>query len=216
MRRNVGRISGLAASLLPLAAGVVVATSGCGEPVIRRAEAAPTAGSVLEASSLYLLDLDDRPVDLERLGAGRIHVAVFTRSDCPVSNRFAPEVRSLYEGFHAKGVDFFLIYVDPSEKPDAIREHLRQYEYPCQALRDPKHTLVAQTGASVTPEAVVFDNNWKITYRGRINNMVEEVGNSRADATKHDLRDAIEATVAGRPVAEPVTMAKGCYIIDLN
>lgn len=125
-------------------------------------------------------------------------------------------MRGIFEKVHLQGVDFYLIYVDPSEKPDAIREHLRQYEYPCAGLRDPDHTLVAETGASVTPEAVVFDSDWRIAYRGRISDEYVEVGKSRTNSIHHDLQDAIEATLAGRPVAAPVTRAVGCDIGDLR
>ena len=173
-------------------------------------------GTSLKTDSLKLVDLDGKPFDLRKSSEGRVHVAVFTRSDCPVSNQTAPEVRELFEKLHSQGVDFYLIYVDPSEKPETIREHLRQYEYPCAGLRDPDHTLVAQTGATVTPEAVVFDGEWRIAYRGRINNEKVELGKSRTSSIRHDLQEAIEATLAGRPVAEPVTRAIGCYIGDLR
>jgi peroxiredoxin len=194
---------------------LAIGGSGCSDTG-RRAEAAPSPGSALNHSSLRLLDLDDQRFDLAKNGPGHVHVAIFTRSDCPVSNRFAPEVRKLFDEFHSKGADFYLVYVDPSEKPQAIRDHLRQYEYACPGLRDPEHTLVAQTGATVTPEAVVFDRNWQMTYRGRINDQYEDLGKARANSNKHDLRDAIEATLAGQPVAEPITKAVGCYIGDLK
>jgi peroxiredoxin len=177
------------------------------------AKQAPPSG---KEKSSGLLDLDGKPFDLRKASTGRVHVVVFTRSDCPVSNRFAPEVRSLCEKFRPQGVDIYLIYVDPNEKPEAIRDHLREYKYPCPGLRDPKHALVAETKATVTPEAVVFDAKWRVTYRGRINDQYESLGKSRATPTKHDLNDAIEATLAGRPVAEPVTKAVGCYIDDLE
>ncbi len=195
---------------------ILVASSGCSDRSGQAAAAAPTAGSTLNTDSLRLLDLDGKSFDLRKSSEGRVHVAVFTRSDCPVSNQFAPEVRGLFEKLHPQGADFYLIYVDPSEKPETIREHLRQYEYPCAGLRDPEHTLVAQTGATVTPEAVVFDNQWRITYRGRINDEYVDVGKSRTSSIRHDLQAAIEATLAGHPVAEPVTRAVGCYIGDLR
>jgi hypothetical protein len=143
-------------------------------------------------------------------------VVIFTRSDCPISNRYAPEVRKLYESFHPRGVGFFLVYVDPRQTPESIREHLAKFEYPCPALRDPRHTLAAHTGATVTPEVVVFDRAERITYRGRISDLFAGLGRARPVATKHDLRDAIEATLHGQPVAEPVTKAIGCYISDLK
>lgn len=194
---------------------LAVGGAGCAGPV-EKSTAAPTVGSSLDTEALKLVDLDGKPFDLRKGGEGKVHVVVFTRTDCPVSNQFAPEVRLMYEMLHSKGADFYLIYVDPKEKPEAIREHLRQYEYPCAGLRDPEHTLVAQTGATVTPEAVVFDSDWRITYRGRINNEYVEVGKSRTSSVQHDLQSAVEAALAGQPVAEPVTRAVGCYIGDLK
>jgi cytochrome oxidase Cu insertion factor (SCO1/SenC/PrrC family) len=199
-----------------LAAGILSGCSGCSVRGGQVAEAAPTARSSLNTDSLKLVDLDGKPFDLRKASEGRVHVVVFTRSDCPVSNQFAPEIRGLFEKLHSQGVDFYLIYVDPTEKPEAIRDHLRQYEYPCTGLRDPEHSLVAQTGATVTPEAVVFYSDWRIAYRGRINDEYVEVGKSKTSSIRHDLQDAIEATLAGRPVAEPVTRAVGCYIGDLR
>jgi hypothetical protein len=125
-------------------------------------------------------------------------------------------VRELCKEFQAKGVDFFLIYVDPQETTGAIRDHLREYKYPCAALRDSNHAFAEGTGATVTPEAVVFNDKWSAVYRGRINDMYEDFGKSRSVATKRDLRDAIAATLAGKAVAEPVTKAIGCYISDLK
>jgi cytochrome oxidase Cu insertion factor (SCO1/SenC/PrrC family) len=200
-----------------LAVAVWAGNSGCSSSAVAVvAEAAPTVGSLLNTSTLKLLDLDGKPFDLKTSSKGRVHVALFTRTDCPVSNQCAPEVRELYEKLHSKGVDVYLIYVDPNEKPEAIRKHLKEYEYPCAGLRDPDHTLVAQTGATVTPEAVVFDSDWRIAYRGRINNEYVEIGKSRTSSVRHDLQVAIEATLAGRPVAEPITRAVGCYIGDLR
>src|SRR3954463_4975489 len=114
MQPNTRTTSPLAAATVAalfLAAGFIVADSGCSD------------------SSLRVQDLDGKPFNLQKASEGRVHVAVFTRSDCPISNRFAPEVRSLCDNFRSKGVAFYLIYVDPNEKPDAIRDHLRQYEY---------------------------------------------------------------------------------------
>ena len=216
MRRKELQTCAYFRAAILIAIAVLAGSSGCSSPAVAVAEAAPTAGSSLNTSALKLVDLDGKPFDIRKSSEGRVHVAVFTRTDCPVSNQFAPEVRELYEKLHSQGVDIYLIYVDPNEKPEAIRKHLQEYEYPCVGLRDPDHTLVAQTGATVTPEAVVFDSDWRITYRGRINNEYVEIGKSRTSSVRHDLLEAIEATLAGRPIAEPLTRAVGCYIGDLR
>ncbi len=199
---------GLIASLI----GVL----GCANNDRDYSNGAKTIAAAVGADSVRLLDLDGRPFDLLKSDGNRVRVVVFTRSDCPVSNRYAPDVRALYETFHPRGVDIYLIYVDPKEQPDAIRTHLKEFAYPCPALRDPDHTLVAFTQATVTPEAVVFDNDGRITYHGRIDDLYAELGNARVEATKNNLHDAIEATLAAQPVAEPVAKAVGCYIGDLK
>jgi len=166
--------------------------------------------------SAELLDLDGRAITLPQAPQDQLVVAIFTRTDCPISNRYAPEVRALCERFELQGVAFYLVYVDPRETSDSIRAHLAEYEYPCAALRDPQHALVAATGATVTPEAVVIDRDGQIKYRGRISDQHVALGTSRSWASRHDLAEAIEATLAGRPVAEPVTKAVGCYIEDVK
>jgi hypothetical protein len=216
MRRFETRAATALGATLVLAITSLVGLSGCSRGGTAAADTMPTKMSSSENVAVHLLDLDDEPFDLHQSSKGRVHVVVFVRSDCPISNRMAPEVRELCASFQPQGVEFYLIYVDRREKPEAIRAHLHEYGYPCLALRDPDHTLVAETEATVTPEAVVFGSDWSIAYRGRINDQFEDFGKSREVPTKHDLRDAIAATLAGQPVAEPVTKAIGCYIDDLK
>jgi hypothetical protein len=197
-------------------AALLTTTLGCAKTAPPDATASTAEDTSPVDSALQLLDLDNHPVDFWKQSAGQITVVVFTRTDCPISNRAAPEVRRLCEKYGPSGVQFDLIYVDPHEQPDAIREHLRQYEYPCAGLRDPKHALVAYCKATVTPEAVVFGKDGDIKYQGRINNQYVELGNSRADATSNDLADAIESTLLGQSVATPRTRAIGCSIADLK
>jgi hypothetical protein len=195
--------------------GALCALPGCaGDSGASGSQASSPAES---ASGQSLpLDLDGHPFDLGKKQPSPITVVIFTRTDCPVSNRYAPEVRHLYETYHPRGVEFFLVYVDPDEDSAAIRQHLREYSYPCKALRDPDHALVARCHATITPEAVVFDGRQNVAYLGRINNLYEDLGKPRAAATTHELADAIDATLAGKPVATPRSKAVGCTIADLK
>jgi hypothetical protein len=108
------------------------------------------------------------------------------------------------------------VYVDPKEEPESIRRHLDEFEYPCPALRDPTHALAAATGATVTPEAVVWNSQRDIVYRGRIDDLYAAYGESRDKASTHDLGDAIEATLSGQRVRQSMTKAVGCPIGDLQ
>jgi hypothetical protein len=122
----------------------------------------------------------------------------------------------LCKTYEPRGVKFFLIYVDPKEQPETIRQHLQEYNYPCSGIRDPEHTFVAYCKATATPEAVVFNEKREIVYQGRINDQYVDLGNARPEAKTSDLANAIEFTVQGQPVATPRTRAVGCSIADLK
>ena len=142
-------------------------------------------------------------------------VFLFLRSDCPISNRYAPELRRLHESFAPRGVRFWLVYVDPQEEADSIQRHAEEYQVPGEILRDSHHDLVRLTGARVTPEAAVFDAGGSLVYRGRIDDRYTDFGKARAKANRRDLKLALEAMLNGESVAEPETKAIGCFISDL-
>ena len=141
---------------------------------------------------------------------------LFVRSDCPISNRFAPEVRRLFEKFSPRGVSFWLAYPDRDEPVAEIRQHLEEYGLLGCVLRDPHHDLAKLAGASITPEAAVFSPQGELLYRGRIDDRFVDFGKARAAPTRRDLEEALEAILEGRPVPHPRTQAVGCYLSDLK
>ena len=144
-------------------------------------------------------------------------VFLFTSTECPISNRYAPEVRRLTETYRAKGVVFRLIYPNPAETPAAIREHMAAFGYAgaAEAFRDPALALAKFAGATVTPEAAVYAGG-KLMYRGRIDNRYVELGVERPAATQRDLADALASVLAGKAVAAATTQAVGCFIADFS
>ena len=172
-------------------------------------------GSILAAADVRLPDLDDRAVDPFKVPAGTKAVAfVFVSVECPISNRYAPEVRRLHEKFAAQGVEFSLVYPNPMEAVTAIRRHLKDYSYPMRALRDPRQELAKVAGATITPEAAVFDARGRLLYRGRIDDRYVSLGVERPVATRRDLDEALTDVVAGKAPRQAATPAVGCYIAD--
>jgi thiol-disulfide isomerase/thioredoxin len=160
--------------------------------------------------------LSGAPVDALQAPAGtKAIVFLFTSTDCPISNRYAPDVRRLAEEFGPKGVVFRMVYPNPADEAAAIREHMTSFGYAgtMDALRDPKHTLVKYAGATITPEAVVVASG-RIVYRGRIDDRYVDLGLERPAPTRHDLADALAAVIAGTPIAQAKTQAVGCFIAD--
>ena len=161
--------------------------------------------------------LSGAPADALQAPAGtNAIVFLFTSTDCPISNRYAPEVRRIADAFASKGVVFRIVYPNPADDAKAIREHMTSYSYAgvAEPMRDPKLALVKFTGATVTPEAVVVAGR-KVVYRGRIDDRYVDLGRERPAPTQRDLFDALTAIVAGKPVPRATTQAVGCFISDL-
>ena len=168
------------------------------------------------STPLSLLDLEGRQVDPLKQTDAKATVFLFTRTDCPISNRYAPEVLRLHAKFKSENVRFWLVYLDPDESVKAIREHVKEYGYSWGVLRDPQHRLVKKTQVKVTPEAAVFVPDGRMVYRGRIDDRYVDFGKARAKPTQHDLEQALEAILEGRPVERAMTPAVGCFIPDLQ
>ncbi len=160
-------------------------------------------------------DLTGKNVDPFRDASGKVVVLVFLRTDCPISNRYAPTIQEL-SARYSRQAAFWLVYPDKKISAAGIRKYLQDYGYKLPALRDPQRVLVAQGGVQVTPEVAVFDSRGRLVYHGRIDNWYEDFGRSRSAPTTHDLDDAIQATLSGKPPAAAVTDAAGCYISDLQ
>ena len=200
-----------------VAAVAVIVMFGCGTDDssidgVRRV----TAG---DFEQLTLIDLDGNEVNLFSADVSPDTVAwvfYFASVDCPISNRYAPEIRRIANEFENRGVVFRMVYPDPLDTADAIRVHLREYRYPNHGLRDPAHRLVELTGATVTPEVAVFNSDREMIYRGRIDDRFADFGVWRAEPTRRDLVEALDAVTDGRPIRSATTRAVGCYIGDFQ
>ena len=159
-----------------------------------------------------VLDLAGNVIDPFRAGDVVARVFIFISVDCPISNRYAPEIRRLHAKFAPRKIAFWLVHADPTDSIAAIRKHAEDYQLTCDLLRDLKHVLVKKSLARVTPEAAVFTSDGRLAYHGRIDDRYVELGQARPEARTHDLEAVLEAMLAGKPVLTNETRAIGCSI----
>ncbi len=159
----------------------------------------------------FLLFLMANPSDLLPPHGEKALVLLFIRTDCPISNRYAPDLQQLYEQYSSKGIDFRLIYPEPGLTEAAMEKHRQEYGYSISGLLDRDHHYVKRAGVRITPEAAVFLRG-ELVYRGRIDDRYVEVGKERPRALHHDLQDVLAAVVAGEPISYRETTAVGCAI----
>lgn len=160
-------------------------------------------------------DLEGKSVDPLAAAGGRVVVLVFLRRDCPISSRYAPVIQKISSA-HEGDVRFWLVFPDKTETSKTIQKYLQDYGYRLPGLRDPEHALVRLAQAETTPEVTVFDHNRHLVYHGRIDNWYVEFGRPRQAPTTHEMNNAIDAALAGKPVTPSAVKGVGCYILDVE
>lgn len=147
-------------------------------------------------------------------GGSRATVYVFITADCPIANAFAPEINRIVEDYSLRDVAFSMVYTDLTQTAEAARRHAAEFGYKSPVRLDEGRVLSRRYGITVTPEVAVVDAAGERRYRGRIDDRYLAPGRYRLQPTTHELRDAIDAVLAGRPVAVAETAAAGCPLTD--
>src|SRR5579862_8031662 len=177
------------------------------------------AGIVLCASAVA----SQRPQFALRDTAGVVHtpeewngkkaiVVFFTTTDCPLSNNEVPEMNRTGRDYGTRGVAFYGVQADGTIADADVVQHAKDYQFSFPVLFDPQQTLAKMTGATTIPSAAVLSPDGTLLYLGRIDNLVEDFNIRRQAPTKFDLREALDAVLAGKPVANPRAKAFGCAI----
>lgn len=210
--KSVNVIAGrVLAFLLFAIAPVRLFAAGDEPPVLPIGSAAP---------DFCLPGIDDKTHCLKDYASAKVLVVIFTCNHCPTAQMYETRIKKLVSDYQDRGVAFVAIepnnanairldelgYTDVSDSlPEMkIRAQFRQFNFPY--LYDGETQKVSREyGPTATPHLFIFDSGRKLRYEGRVDNSPRE-----QYVTKQDARDAIDALLAGKPVAEPSTPSVGC------
>lgn len=181
--------------------------------VIIAIAASVVAAPALRASTPSVADIDGHVWTPLSPARGETNLVIFVSADCPVSARYAPEINRIAAAYKSRGVRTFLVYADLTATIPSVRRNMAAFHpgSTIPAIIDAGFALTIAADARITPEAFVYTSSGRV-YRGRIDDLYISIGKSRQQALHHDLREALDAALAGRAVATPDTPAVGCYI----
>jgi peroxiredoxin len=169
------------------------------------AQAGVAIGAVIP--DFTLPDADGKEHSLASLKGSKGTVLIFVATQCPISNAYNERMQKLAENYRAKGFNVVGINSNSTEPAAEVKSHAAEKGLTFAILKDPNNKIADRFDAQVTPEAYLLDASGKLVYQGRIDN-------SRYGyvITSTELRDAIEATLAGKPVGKAEAKAFGCSI----
>ncbi len=97
----------------------------------------------------------------------------------------------------------------PEDSPEKMAEEAREAGYIFPYLFDETQEVAKAYGAACTPDFFLFDRERKLVYRGQFD---DSRPGSNVPVTGADLRAAVDAVLAGRPVPEKQKPSLGCNI----
>jgi thiol-disulfide isomerase/thioredoxin len=160
---------------------------------------------------LKFTDIRSLPRTLEDFGAKKAFVLVLVNTSCPVAQRYLPTLQAMEKEYRGKDVQFVAVNSAEEDTLIAMATHAVKFEVEFPVVKDFDASVARAVGATRTPEAVVLDGEKRLVYRGRIDDQFRLRG-VRKDATTHELKDAIDAVLAGKKVETPETEVDGCAI----
>jgi peroxiredoxin len=143
--------------------------------------------------------------------AARSHKAVvvmFIATKCPYSNAYNDRMREMAAAYEKQGIVFAGINSNKSEPADEVVAHAKQHGFAFPLMKDPENKVADLYDARHTPEIFVVDPQGKLRYHGRIDENYEDPSR----VASPDLKNALDAMLAGKAVARAETKAFGCSI----
>jgi hypothetical protein len=144
---------------------------------------------------------------------GDANLVVFFCNHCPYAMAVEDRLIALHLELAPRGLRTVLICSnDPTEHvedaPDALKARAIEKDYPFPYLIDETQDVARAFDAACTPDPYLYDRHGRLIYRGRI----DDNWKRPSAVTKHELREAIEATLEGRPVSSVQHPSLGCSI----
>ncbi|MFN6191482.1 MAG: thioredoxin family protein, partial [Planctomycetia bacterium] len=166
------------------------------------------------APDFSLLNVDGRTVSLADAAGPKGTVVMFICNHCPFVKHVADQLAALGRDVMPLGIGIVAISsndvsMHPADSPEQMVHEAEDRGYPFPYLYDESQEVAKDYHAACTPDFFLFDASRKLVYRGQLD--ASRPGNE-IPVTGADLRAAIDAVLAGRPVAAEQRPSLGCNI----
>lgn len=158
--------------------------------------------------------ISGKMVSLKDIRSDKATVVMFLCNHCPYVIHVNPEIVRIAKDYQTRGVGFVGISSNdvenyPQDAPDKMKIVAEKVGYTFPYLYDETQEVARVYDAACTPDFYVFDQHLKLVYRGRLDGARPK---NDLPLTGEDLRNALDAVLAGKPVSERQYPSAGCNI----
>jgi peroxiredoxin len=166
------------------------------------------------APDFSLRNVDGQMVSLSDFQGRPALLVIFMCNHCPFVKHIAEQLAQLGREYQGAGAGMVAISSNeianhPEDSPEQMIHEVEQRGYSFPYLYDEDQDIAIAYQAACTPDFYVFDGDQKLAYRGQLDSSRPDSG---IPVTGQDLRAALDAVLAGEPVAEHQVASIGCNI----
>ena len=166
------------------------------------------------APQFRLPDVSGRLVSLADLPQGQGCLIMFICNHCPYVKHVREELANIGRDYQPRGIAVVAISSNdiqnyPDDSPTHMREEAAAAGYTFPYLFDETQEVAKAYKAACTPDFYLFDRDRRLVYRGQLDDTRPKTGRTPTGA---DLRAAMDALLAGRPISEKQIPSTGCNI----
>jgi len=159
-----------------------------------------------------LLDQAGASHELYYLSDAKAVVLMTYGNGCGIVQKSLPRLREIRDEYRARGVEFLLIDSNLQDDRETIAHEAKEFGNDLPILVDETQLIGEALGADRTADMfVVTPGDWHVVYRGPMDDRLS-YGAQKSVAGKNYLTDALDATLAGKPVAVAKAEALGCLL----
>jgi peroxiredoxin len=164
-----------------------------------------------EAGNLTFKDIRCVTRSLSDLGEAKGYALVFLNTSCPIAQRYLPRLQELHDKYAPQGLQLVAVYNSQDETPKDIAAHGLAAGLTFPLVWDEEHKCTQALGVERVPQALLLDAGKRVVYSGRIDDQYR-TGGVQPQVGRHDLADAIEEMLAGKPMSVAETTIDGCKV----
>jgi peroxiredoxin len=166
------------------------------------------------APDFNLPDTNGKLVSLADFKPAPALLVIFMCNHCPYVIHIRSGLAQLARDYAPKNVAIVGINANdaknyPDDSPAKMREEVKNAGYVFPYLYDESQAVAKSYRAACTPDIFLFDKNQKLVYRGQFD--ASRPGNG-ISVTGKDLRAALDAVLASKPVSPDQKSSIGCNI----
>ncbi len=170
-------------------------------------------GDKAKHTNVKMVGVDGKSISLDEAKQENGLLIIFSCNTCPFVIKWEDRYNGLKEFADKNNIGMVVLNSNYKKRSgddslDAMKKHAKQNSYQFSYLVDKESLIANSFGGKTTPHVFLFDEDFKLAYKGAIDDNYDDAGK----VNNHYLKDAMKSVASGQNIKLAETKPVGCSI----